>query len=148
MCVFISHVFPYLLQKNNPSSHWYDLTFYFIHENLGQLIVSSCLFYSGYGVFESIKNKGNEYIKGFPRKRILNTLLNFDVAVLAFAFMDILLNIKFTTTQFLLSLIAWDSIYNSNWYIFCILICYAFTYIVVYIFGKGKKAQRSRRRRR
>lgn len=140
MCVFISHVVPYLLQEDNPSSHWYDLTFSFINGNLGQLIVSSFLFYSGYGVFESIKNKGDEYVKGFPRKRILNTLLNFDVAVLAFAFMDILLNIKFTTSQFLLSFIAWDSIYNSNWYIFCILICYVFTYIVVYIFGKGKKA--------
>lgn len=139
MCVFIRHIVPYFW-ANTQSSHWHDLTFSFIDGHLGQLIVSSFLFYSGYGVFESIKNKGNDYIKGFPRKRLLNTLLNFDVAILAFAFMDIMLNIKFTTSQFLLSLIAWDSIYNSNWYIFCILICYLYTYIVVSIFGNGKKA--------
>lgn len=140
MCVFISHVIPYILQKDNPSSHWYDLSFSFINGHLGQLIVSSFLFYSGYGVFESIKNKGDEYIKGFPRKRILNTLLNFDVAVITFALMCLLLNIKFTISRFLLSLIAWDSIYNSNWYIFIILICYLFTYIIISLFGKGKKA--------
>lgn len=40
------------------------------------------LFYSGYGIMESIKNKGEKYISTVPKKRILNVLVNFDIAVL------------------------------------------------------------------
>lgn len=94
-----------------------------------QLLVVMFLFYSGYGVTESIASKGKTYINAIPKKRILTTLLNFSVAVCVFIGLASALGKDLTVEQCLLSLIGWESVGNSNWYIFCILICYAATYI-------------------
>lgn len=80
---------------------------------------------------EAIKNKGNTYIAKMPRNRILPTLLNFDIAVLCFVIVDLLLDIQINFAQVLLSLTGWDSVGNSNWYIFVILICYIITYLFI-----------------
>lgn len=95
---------------------------------LGQMIVTCFLFYSGYGVMEAIKRQGRAYIKTIPKRRILTTLLNFDIAVLAFIAVDLLLGRALTWQQCLLSFVCWDSVGNSNWYIFAILLCYAVTF--------------------
>ena len=65
-----------------------------------------------------------------PRRRLLTTLLNFDVAVLSFVVLNLILSIPMTPKQIALSLLGWESIGNSNWYIFVILLCYAVTYLV------------------
>lgn len=97
---------------------------------LGQMIVVPFLFYSGYGVMEAIKQKGVDYVKGMPRHRILSTLLNFDVAVCVFAAVSFLLSRELTLKSLILSLITWESIGNSNWYIGVILIWYGVTWLV------------------
>lgn len=56
-----------------------------------QLVVVMFLFYSGYGVGESFKRKGDGYVKSMPRHRILATLLNFDVAVIVFILLGLAL---------------------------------------------------------
>lgn len=101
-----------------------------INTHLGQLIVAMFLFYSGFGVMESIKRKGVDYIRSIPKRRVLTTLLNFDVAVLAFIAVDLLTGQPITLKQSLLSFVCWDSIGNSNWYIFAIICCYALTWVV------------------
>lgn len=106
-----------------------DQLFPIINQHIGQLLVVMFLFYSGYGVTESIKQKGQTYIKSYPKRRILSTLLNFDVAVLFFLFVNILLGIKMSGNQIALSFICWESVGNSNWYIFVIILCYFITYI-------------------
>lgn len=93
------------------------------------LMVGMFLFFSGYGVTLSILNKGNLYVNAMPRKRILTTLLNFDVAVLTFLIIDFILKIDVSPLKAGLSFIGWESIGNSNWYIFAILCCYLFSYI-------------------
>ena len=98
-----------------------------------QLMVVMFLFYSGYGVMESIKKKKNDYIKSIPRHRVLNTLINFDIAVCLFLIVDLIIDNKVTLPQFMLSLIAWDSVGNSNWYIFAILLCYLSTWLTASI---------------
>ena len=35
------------------------------------------LFYSGYGVYESIKRKGTPYIDNFSKNRLLKTFIEF-----------------------------------------------------------------------
>ena len=90
------------------------------------------LFYSGYGVMESIKKKGAGYVSGIPKHRCLNTLVNFDVAVLSFIMVALLLGTPLTIKQCLLSLTGWDSVGNSNWYIFIIIVCYAITFVSFY----------------
>lgn len=118
LLVFFSHFMGYVRQAGGHA----------INMPLGQMIVTCFLFYSGYGVMEAIKRQGRAYIKTIPKRRILTTLLNFDIAVLAFIAVDLLLGRALTWQQCLLSFVCWDSVGNSNWYIFAILLCYAVTF--------------------
>ena len=90
----------------------------------GQLIVVMFLFYSGYGIAKAISERGSDYLAAFPKRRILNTLLNFDVAVLVFAGVSMLLGMNLTFCQIAKALLGWESVGNSNWYIFVIVLCY------------------------
>ena len=94
----------------------------------GQLIVVPFFLYSGYGVYESIKKKGGEYINVFPKKRILKILFHFNLALVPFLILNSILGIHHDLKTILLSLIAWEDIGNSNWFIFAILSTYLFTY--------------------
>ena len=84
LLVFIKHATPY----NTSSGYIYDGIgdnyFQIIDRYVGQWIVAMFLFYSGYGIMESIKKKGENYISSIPSKRLLTVLLNFDVAVLIY----------------------------------------------------------------
>lgn len=110
-----------------------------IRSFLGQMIVVPFMFYSGYGMFVNTKNRRG-YIDSIPSKRVLTVLLNFDVAVMIFIIADIILGREITLKQGLLSLIAWDSVGNSNWYIFSIIVLYLFTYISAKLFGYSRNA--------
>ena len=107
-----------------------DKLVFLFRKGIGQMVVVMFLFYSGYGVSLSMKKKGDAYVDKMPRHRLLPTLLNFDIAVLAFVVMNLIIAKPMTTSQVLLSMIAWDEVGNSNWYIFVILLCYAMTYVV------------------
>lgn len=79
--VFLSHIWGY-----TDFSHPYLDGSYqrFIRGRLGQCIVTMFLFYSGYGVMESVKRKGEMYIRAFPAQRILKVLLQFEGAIALF----------------------------------------------------------------
>lgn len=106
--------------------------FRFVSNNVGQWIVAMFLFYSGYGVMESIKRKGHGYVQGLPKKRILQVLVNFDIAVFIYILVDLILKKPLTIKQCLLSLTGWESVGNSNWYIFIIMLMYLITFISFY----------------
>lgn len=131
LLVFLSHARNYLSifpeYRSDPLNRIYDI----FQNYLGQGIVIMFLFYSGYGVMESIKKKGADYISAFPRKRVLKTLLNFDIAVVMFLIVDIFLGTisKYSVSDVLLSFVGWESIGNSNWYIFAILVLYLITFV-------------------
>lgn len=126
--VFISHINPYIVRAGYEYIGYGDPLFLDINSYIGQWIVTLFLFYSGYGVMESIKRKGDKYIASFPKKRLLPLFINFNIAVFLFIITNILLNNQITIKQSLLSFIAWDSVGNSNWYIFVIFVCYAITW--------------------
>ena len=136
LIVFTRHIWPYLSKFGYDFSAPGDSLFINIDRWMGQLLVVAFLFYSGFGVMESIKSKGEPYIDNMPRKRILNTLLNFDVAVLVFLVIDLILGINLKLNTTLLAFTGWTSIGNSNWYIFIILVCYFCTWIGFKL-GKG-----------
>lgn len=124
LIVFIRHIWPILRRYGYDFSAFGDNIFFRIDRWMGQLLVVVFLFYSGYGVMESIKKKGKQYIDDMPRKRILNTLINFDIAVLAFLLLDLILGVDLDPLNTLLAFTSWTSIGNSCWYIFVILVCY------------------------
>ncbi len=129
--VFISH---FILYKIPLQNNWVDSVGVKFITKLEQLMVTMFLFYSGYGVMESIKRKGDDYIKTFPKKRILTTLINFDIAVLIYMFASryfvthTVFSIE-SLKKIVLALIGWDGFQNSNWYIFSILVLYTITYL-------------------
>ncbi len=131
MLVFISHINQYITKSGYVSKNIGDELYFTITSVIGQLMVVMFLFFSGYGIMESFKKKGGEYVSTMPKKRILTTLLNFDVAVLCFVLLNLLLGKTMHLKQVVLSFIAWDSVGNSNWYIFCILLCYLLSYLVL-----------------
>lgn len=131
LMVFFSHFNSYVM-LSGAYDGIYRKFFFFI----GQAMVALFLFYSGYGVMESIKRKGEGYIDKFSKSRILSTLFNFDCAVILYLILALILGNEITIKQVLLSLIGWDSLGNSNWYIFVILLLYLLTYIIFKIFRK------------
>ena len=94
----------------------------------GQTMVTMFLFYSGYGVMQSITKKDG-YVDTIPVKRVLATLFRFDCALLLYFITGLIMRKSFGLKQIMLSLIGWDSIGNSNWYIFVIMLLYAMTYV-------------------
>ena len=131
LLVFFSHFNSYIT-LNGSLNYVYS----YIVSFFGQTMVTLFLFYSGYGVMESIKNKGTDYINSFPKKRILISLINFDIAVFLFLILGLILKREFTISQIFLSFIGWDTLGNSNWYIFVILLLYLFTFVSFKIFCK------------
>lgn len=138
--VFYSHIIPILTSAGVAFSPILDYPSNRLIHRIGQLMVVMFLFYSGYGVMESIRNKGDVYVKAIPIKRVLSTLANYAIAVTVFLVMNKLLGINYSFKQYILSLVAWESIGQSNWYIFAILFCYISTYISFSVFRKVRSA--------
>lgn len=130
--VFLSHVRTYA-----DYSHSTDLFVINVLNYLGQLMVAVFLFYSGYGIYESYKKKGYEYIKAMPRNRIGKTFFDFAIAILLFLFMDLILGIKYSVAEIALAFVGWTTVGNSNWYMFAIFTLYILTFISFTIFRRN-----------
>ena len=104
----------------------------------GQLMVTMFLFYSGYGIMESLKNK-KDYMKSFFKKRFLKVFIHFDLAVIIYLVIALILKENHSIKTYFLSFLAWDDIGNSNWYIFVMLALYLLTLVSYKIFSNKKK---------
>lgn len=123
--VFMTHFIQYL---SSDMYHAVDWQYIYINRGLGQLIVAMFLFYSGYGVMESIKHKPG-YIKSFPVKRILLLFLDFEIAAVIYLFISCITGNTPTFRYAIKAFFAWESLGNSNWYVFAILYLYIATYL-------------------
>ncbi|MCD7873291.1 MAG: hypothetical protein LUG21_08450, partial [Clostridiales bacterium] len=124
--VFLSHISNMFINNPNYTSDLINKPYIIIQSHLGQSIVVLFLIYSGFGVTEAIKSRGISYIKTFPKKRIFKTWYHFAAAVIIYLLLNIALNgvSKFSISKILLSLTGWESLGNSNWYIFAVLCLY------------------------
>lgn len=131
LIVFYSHFTQYTHVNMSKDFLMYDLRIF-----LGQLMVTLFLFYSGFGIFESIKNKKN-YVKSMPKNRIFKTWFHFAIAVLAFLILAIILgNQDLSIKRILLSFTGWKHVGNSNWYMFAIICLYITSFLSFTIFNK------------
>lgn len=138
--VFYSHIIPYLTTAGVSFSPILDIPSNRFIQKTGQLMVVMFLFYSGYGVMESIQKKGELYIRSMPLKRILSTLANYAIAVTVFFIMNTIIGIHYSIKEYILSLIAWESVGQSNWYIFAIICCYLSSYLSFSVFKQKNYA--------
>ena len=132
--VLLRHSTDYCIFSSKSSS-----IFNFVDRSLEQLIVTTFLFYSGYGIYESIKTKEN-YINKKLMVRTKKLYLNFAVVVSSFFIINILLNIKYDIKTIIGSFFAWETIGNSNWYMFAIFSMYLLTFYCFKIFKNHKNS--------
>ena len=137
LMVFIGHSLQYITNNGYEFAGVGDTLFLLIKRLSGQLVVVMFLFYSGFGIGESFKKKGKEYVDHMPTHRILSTIINFDIAVLFFVLLAPILDEPLSIKEIMLSLVGWESIGNSNWYIFCIVACYILSFLVFKFINKN-----------
>lgn len=131
--VFMTHFIQYL---SSDMYHWFDWQYIYINRGMGQLIVALFLFYSGYGVMESMKRKEG-YIRTFPVKRIFLTALDFEIAAILYLGVSCGMNNAPTVKYAIRAFFAWESLGNSNWYVFAIMYLYIVTFLA-FFFAKPK----------
>ncbi len=84
---------------------------------------------------KSLLVKGEAYLNSYPKSRLLTTILNFDIAVCFFILLATIIGRRVSVSQIALSLIGWESVGNSCWYIFVILFCFLAFYLVFKLVG-------------
>ena len=119
--IILSHIKSYYIRKNKYK--YIRILRYF-----GQKMVSLFLFYSGYGINESIEKKGNIYIKTLPKKGII-LYIKFQLILLLFFLNNLILGIKINIKKYFLSMIFKKNIGNSNWFAFTVINLYFFSYL-------------------
>lgn len=133
LLVFMCHISGYMELGSSSDKIWLDLKSW-----LGQLVVVTFLFYSGYGMMCSIMKKGTPYVKSLFRRRFLSLFVHFDIAVVLFLLMNLALGIKTELKTTLLAFTTWESIGNSNWYITAVLCLYLIMILSFMIFRRHK----------
>ncbi len=145
MLIFLSHISPYTNIQS--STNIFDRVYWGIFSTLGQMVVVVFLFYSGYGIMESIKNKPG-YMKGFFRNRILKLFIDYNIVTLVYAVYRTCTGAFFTWDHYLFSLVGWRSLAHlsgrGNWFVFGILLLYCITLLLSMLLTKvfrleGKK---------
>lgn len=126
--VFLSHVRGYITLPENSK-------YAMILNLIGQLMVAMFFFYSGYGVLESYKNKPG-YAEKFLKNRFLKTLLHFDIAVFMFLIIAVIFGEQYPAKYYALCWVGWESIGNSNWFVFVILALYLLTWLCFLVSDK------------
>ncbi|MBO5570670.1 MAG: hypothetical protein J6A79_17310 [Clostridia bacterium] len=119
----------------------YDIPYAAVRSHLNQAVVCTFLFYSGFGVMESITAKGTRYIRSIPQKRLLPVLLRLIAAILLFILVQAFYKKWYGIERILLSFIGWDSVGNSNWYIHGILVLYLVTFLAGMPLPSGKASR-------
>ena len=117
--VFMSHMHSYL-----SSCALWDRPFLKAVEYMGQTMVATFFFFSGYGIMSSLKKKGLLYSRQLVTHRFFRLWLHFSIAVIVFATVQRCMGIHYEVESVLYALIAWTRIENSNWFIFITLLSY------------------------
>lgn len=92
--------------------------------SIRQLMVTTFFFYSGFGVAQSIRTKGFSYTKSIPIKRVLKTLIIYDVA---YSFYLLVCRIPLqdcSTWEIITRYLAFKPSNGSNWYFFDAMVLY------------------------
>ncbi len=123
--VFMTHFIQYTSSDMYHAVDWFYIS---VNRALGQLIVALFLFYSGYGIMESIKNKPG-YMRSFPVKRIFLFAIDFEIAAMIYLVVSCVTGNAPTLRYAVKGFLAWESLGNSNWYVFAIMYLYLITWI-------------------
>lgn len=133
LIVFIQHFKGYVKLGD------YDMIYNYIANWSGQLLVVPFLFFSGYGIMLSITKKGKPYVDTILTKRFPKIWIHFALAIVLFIITNLIMRKTFPPLKLILTFLGWDSIGNSNWYIFDTLILYILTFLSFRFVGKNRR---------
>ena len=110
-----------------------------IVELINQKMVTMFLFYSGYGIYESIKKKGNEYSKTIWKKSLIIYIKSQLILLIFVLRMAIFKKKKkLTFKRYILAMLFKSHVGNSNWFAFTIIVLYLYAFLA-FVFIKDKK---------
>ena len=110
-----------------------------IFQNMGVWAVGIYLFISGFGLYYSYLNKGDDYIASFPRNRILPFYLICVTLVLIYLGINMFIDNPVTTEKILYSLSFGGTIIKHGWYLQTILFVYIAFWFAFRFFATKKK---------
>ena len=95
----------------------------------GVLFVGIFFFFSGFGLYTSLKTK-KDYLKGFLRKRLITILIPFYSCIAVFTIASCICGTKYKALDLLKVLSGWSLINNHMWYIVEIAILYLAFFLI------------------
>lgn len=132
LLIFLSHCLTYIKMEGV-----FDQPYLDIRKFLGQLVVVTYLFFSGYGIMESIKKKGTDYVKGMPVHRFFKLWYHFAIVIVMYIIVSNgIIKRGYPIKDVLLSFTGYSTVGNSNWYMFVIFAMYIIIFVSFLIFRK------------
>lgn len=129
VAIIIHHLAQQLAEKAGPIGFF---------EDLGVLFVGIFFFFSGYGLYTSLKTKEN-YLKGFLGKRLVTVLIPFYSCNFIFVISSCLTGAKYKPLQLFYVLSGWSLLNDHMWYVIEIVILYI-AFFLFYRFIKNRTA--------
>ena len=130
--IFLSHSVQYLKLDGVLDGPYFDL-----RKFLGQLVVVTYLFYSGYGIMESARKKGTAYIKDMPKNRLFKLWYHFGIVVILYIITAFITGRKLDLLKTILAFTGLTSVGNSNWYMFVTFAMYIIIIVSFLMFRKS-----------
>ena len=127
----IKGIFVWMIFFRHCTSYYkidYRKTCFIIDRALQQNIVSLFLFYSGFGINESLKTKGIKYIKTLPIKSII-IFIKSQLILLIFLLNNKILGKTVSLKHYIYAVIFKNGIGNSYWFAFTIMTLYLYSFI-------------------
>ena len=132
--IFLSHAVTYTKCNGVLDGPYFDL-----RQFLGQLVVVTYLFFSGFGIMESIKKKGTDYVKKMPVHRLFKLWYHFAIVLIFYTIVSVgVRGLSYTPAEYILSFTGLKSLGNSNWYMFATFLMYIIVIVSFLIFRKKK----------
>ncbi len=131
--IFLSHAVGYVELGGIFNTPYFDFRSF-----IGQGVVVTYLFYSGYGMMESIKKKGMDYVKTIPTKRFFKLWYHFAIVVLMYVAVGVATGKRYEIKNVLLAFTGYTTVGNSNWYLFVTFATYVIIFISFMIFRNKK----------
>lgn len=110
-----------------------------IFSEFGVLFVAIFFFFSGYGLYTSLKTK-KDYLKDFLKKRLTAVLIPLYVCILIFMLSACMQGHSYSLPEFLATISGWLLINSHMWYIIEITILYIAFYIIYSLISNRKVA--------
>lgn len=132
--IFLSHSVQYLNLNGVLDEPYFNL-----RKFLGQLVVVTYLFYSGYGIMESARKKGAAYIKSMPKNRLFKLWLHFSIVVILYIITAFITGRKLDLLKTVFAFTGATSVGNSNWYMFVTFVMYIIIIVAFLVFKKSNR---------